>query len=530
MKFKHVFASVLVLIVAGSVFFVFYRTKSTDKAKRDTLSPAEMEARLRLHPLASPEKIAEAEQQPVSTWEEWIEARAEIGVARVVLTFPELPTSIENLRKMNLHANRKIVENYQALEIPLPKTAVPPKDYKEKSERAAAQQKQGYQGPQTPEALIAEFGEEYLEMYPKSSAWDEDYPVEDWLQRLLNKGVEFKEFTDYSYYVGLRRNLIRLKDKPEQWQSGGWGIPITNNFETYEAGYIDRKIWEDNIVKSVRSEHPNDPLISVFFPSSHPEKYLPSMGATTFVHIRGGAMSTWGTMLTKEQKDNLRHKGIEPEDIEIIYIDEEYNILPEKPKPYNREAWLKENSYIIEFEGIPLTPENYEKILGEPVPDGWEKWYEREHAVATQGIVSPDTETFRTASQEAARQTQEQFQQGLRELERFANMSDTEFQAELERRFLPQLPELPTAETIENRLWSEAQSARMTPARFEAALKILEQYGPEEGMQRLTEADPKAAAQVKRILGGASAPEQPPEPPTRPKQREGTAPPEPHAP
>lgn len=109
-------------------------------------------------------------------------------------------------------------------------------------------------------------------------------------------------------------------------------------------------------------------------------------------------------------------------------------------------------------------------------------------------------------------------------------MSDTEFQAELERRFTPQRPELPTAERLEKQLWSEAQSSIMTPARFEAALKILEQYGPEEGMRQLTQADPKAAAQVKRLFGGAPAPKQPPKPPTRPKQREGTGPPEPNAP
>ena len=198
------------------------------------MSPAETAALLRLHPLASLEKIAEAEQQPVSTWEEWAKARAEIDVAKIVLEWAELPASVANLREINLDANRKNAVYFQAVQMPPPKTAVPitSEDYAERKARELAQRY--YQGPQTPDALISEFGEKYLEEYPKSSEWDTHYPVEDWLQNLLNKGVEFKEFKDYSYYVGLRRNLIRLKDKPDQWQSGNWGIPITNNFETYE--------------------------------------------------------------------------------------------------------------------------------------------------------------------------------------------------------------------------------------------------------------------------------------------------------
>lgn len=374
------------MIGVSVVFFFFHRAKSNDHDKSGILSPAEAAARLRLHPLASPEKIAEAEQQPISTWEEWVKARAEITVATIVLEWPELPTSVANLRKMNLYANRKIAENYKAAQIPLPKTAIFPsnvKDYTERRTRELAQV------PQSPDALISEFDEKYIEKYPKSMEWDTYYPLEDWLQNLLNKGVEFKEFRDYSYYVGLRRDLIKLKDQPDQWQSGNWGIPITNNFETYEDGFIDRKIWEDNTTKQVLSEYPNETMVSVFFPSHHPEKYLPVVGKTTFVRRIGDAMSTWGSMLTEKQHTDLFRKGIEPEDVKIVYIDDEYNILSEKPKPYNRKEWLKENSFITEFDGIPITPENYEKLLGESIPERWQKWYDKKHAEEKQIPVEP---------------------------------------------------------------------------------------------------------------------------------------------
>ena len=513
MKPKHFFVLVFVLIGVSAVFFLFYQGKFTDDNKKAPLAPTEVVARLHLHPLASPEKIAEAERQVVTSWEEWIAARTEIDVAKIVLEWSELPTTVENLLKMNRNANRKIAAYFQAPQMPPPKTAAPmtSEDYVEAKKRELAQRY--YQGPQTPEALIAKFGKKYLEKYPKSTDWNDHYPAAEWLQTLINKGVTFKEFQDYSYYMGLRRNLIRLKDEPTQWRSGNWGIPITTNFEAYKDGYIDRKIWEDRIREKVRRDYPNETMVTVFFPSHHPDKYLPTIGKTTFVRrSKGGSMSTWGTMLTDEQKDNLLYKGIEPEDIEIVYIDGEYNILSEKPTPFNPEKWLEDHSYITEFDGIQITSENYEEVLGEKMPDQWQKWYEEKHGQDPSGAVPAyhDKNALRTAARDAALQTQEQFQQGLRELEKFANMSDTEIQAELERRLIPQLPELPTDADIENRLWSEVQSAQMTPARFEAALKILEQYGPEEGMQRLSKADPKAAAQVQRIIGLPPDTERPP--------------------
>jgi hypothetical protein len=426
---------------------------------------------------------------------------------------------------MNRNANRKIAANFQAVQMPPPKTAASPspEEYAEKRSREKARElaERYYQGPQTPDALISEFGEKYLEKYLKSSAWDEHYPIEDWLQNLLNKGVEFKEFRDYSYYVGLRRNLIRLKDEPDQWQSGNWDIPITNNFETYEEGYINRKIWEDSIVKKVRSEYLNEPLVSVFFPSHHPEKYLPIIGETTFVSRKGDAISTWGSMLTKEEIDNLLYKGIEPEDVEIVYIDDEYNILSEKPKPYNREEWIKEKSYITEFDGIPITPENYEKLLGEPIPDQWEKWYEKEHAEETPIPIEPsssDAEAAREAAssaQEAAKTEFEKFQNSMRQLEEFATMSDAEIEKALERQF-------------RQKFLPEHLVEQFTPERLEEALGTLFQHGFEEGFRRVRRDNPALAEQLAHFFGQRQKPppdmQKKPQRPTPPKPPEATPP------
>ena len=389
-----------------------------------------------------------------------------------------------------------------------------------------------YQGPYPPtsESLIAAFDAVFMDRYPKLASLDEYYPKERWLGTLLEKGAHFTDYSDYSYYLKLRQSVLQRKDKPDEWRSGAYGIPITTNFEEYADSFLDRKVWEYSIVQKVRAENP-DTSPSVYFDPNDPDKYFPVVGKMTYVNLGPDRdrMSTWGTLLTAEQKDNLRNKGIEPEGIEIVYVDDYNNVISEPPPLFDEQKYIREN--ITSLDGIKLTPENYEEVFGHPISNEWLANYRKREARETQNpVLSSDTDAIRTAAREAITAEQEKYRRGMRELERFVNMSDAEFQAELERRFTPQLPELPTVERLEKQLWSEVQSALMTPARFEAALKILEEYGPEEGMRKLTKADPKAAAQVKRVFGGASAPEQPPEPPTRPKQREGTAPLEPSAP
>ncbi len=43
------------------------------------------------------------------------------------------------------------------------------------------------------------------------------------------------------------------------------------------------------------------------------------------------SMYGFGSSLSQKQTNDLWFKGIEPEDIEIIYIDDDYNVLPVPP-------------------------------------------------------------------------------------------------------------------------------------------------------------------------------------------------------
>ena len=77
--------------------------------------------------------------------------------------------------------------------------------------------------------------------------------------------------------------------------------------------------------------------------------------------------------------------------------------------------------------------------------------------------------------------------------------TNVDIEAELEKQFLSELPELPTEERFEESI-ENALSARFNPERFHHAMETLNQYGPEEGIRRLQESDPEVAEQVKHLL------------------------------
>ena len=335
--------AILVLLVFGTAFFFFYWSKNdTGGFGGDLLSAEEnaaVAAALRLHPLASEEKRLIEKRRGISTWEEYIDGSTEIALG-VAVEFGEreIP-GWEKLRTSEAIALKRSEIRSQLVRAMAQLRAEhsPPEDLRDLPIYDATNYPpQYYEGPQTPEALIAEFDQYLLEVYPEASEFDEYYPKAAWIQRILDKGAVFEKDSDYGYYLSeMRRELIELKSKPDEWRSGDRGIPSTTNFEDYEDDYIQRKIWENSIVNKVSTEHPEHVVTSVFFPRSHPDKYLPQVGKMTYVQRKpdSSAMLTIGMPLTEEQRDNLLYKGIEPEDIEIVYIDEEYNILSEKPKP-----------------------------------------------------------------------------------------------------------------------------------------------------------------------------------------------------
>lgn len=509
MTIKRLFMILFVLLI-GSGAFLFLRSSHVlplgDKLKsRSAGAPASVldkASRVALHSLAADwETVAAVEKQPVLSWEDWVKRGVEVSLAEDVLYgYINTPAELEDERAKKLVPRAQWAADCKAQGCILPDSLfglpkLPPEKLFD------------YEGPQTGKALIAEYDQDWINRYPQSVDWDVHYPKAAWIDRIVSMGGKFQEIRDYSFYLKLRRNLIRDSEKPEKWHSGAFGIPPTTSFEEYESAYIQRKIWENQMRKKVRAAHPNEPRITTFFPSSHPDKYLPVVGNMTYVYRRpnSSGMRTYGTMLTPEQSSNLKRKGIEPEGIEIIYIDDEYNVLTEKPKPYNHQEWLEKNSYDIVPEGLRardgtiVSPERYQEIKGVPMPAETLARYQASMGVAAP-VVNPDAEVARAmaereaaAAREVAKVEFDRFQDSMRQQEAFQSMASGEVARALARQYSQQYLSKHTLKP------GSAQ-------RMETALEVLFQHGFEEGFRRLRGTDSAMADELERQLAETHRP------------------------
>ena len=520
-KTLFVMLSLLVLLIGSLfVFFRFSRVSrvTSGTAVIDTPSATHKGelfsrgARTQLHPLASKEKLAVAKRQPVETWDEWVDATAEILLAEAIL-YGKVKTShftmywqennSEEVARQRTHLREMLTRYRERLEWWLK----PPPEYPGGFQNIFDLGE--YEGPypQTSESLLAEFDAVLTDKYPGAAYLDEHYPKEAWLQTLLEKGAHFKNYNDYRFYLGLRKSLLQKKNNPEEWISGEHGIPITTNFEEYIDGFIDRKVWEYSIVQKVRLENP-ETSSSVYFDVNDPDKYFPVVGRMTYVNIGKNRerMSTSGTLLTDQQHYNLLNKGIEPKDIEIVYLDDDNNVISKPPPLVDERQRDLEN--VVSFDGTKVTPENYERLLGQSAPNKWFGFYETEQNRETQDITQDPDAKHRTGTvREAAQAEYEKFENRLRQLESFATMSDAEIEKQLERQFRKQfLPEHP----IE-------QLEQITPERLERALGTLFQHGFEDGMRHIRKDNAALADTLERHFGKrAKPPAQKLKPPQRP--------------
>jgi hypothetical protein len=109
-------------------------------------------------------------------------------------------------------------------------------------------------------------------------------------------------------------------------------------------------------------------------------------------------------------------------------------------------------------------------------------------------------EEFERRAEEVARQPEfEHFMREVRQLEKFATMSDAEIAAELEKQLRQQfLPGLPTEKSLEDALRENITPKPLTPERFNKAMQSLQNHGPKEGLRRLAKDDPELAEYFRR--------------------------------
>ncbi len=156
----------------------------------------------------------------------------------------------------------------------------------------------------------------------------------------------------------------------------------------------------------------------------------------------------------------------------------------------------------------PLPAEWWDKDAPIPDPEEFERFLPPENTDTELDFRNPRAreeferarEEFERQAAEVARQPEfEQFMREVRQLEKFATMSDVEIAAELEKQLRQQLlPGLPTEESLEDAPREKITPKPLTPERFNKAKQILQNHGPKEGLRRLAKADPELAEYFRR--------------------------------
>ena len=213
---KRLFIFVPILLVLGTAFFVFLRADSRSALLKSipfTPQYRTRAERLRLHPLASKEKReAFLKNTPVQTWEDWIDGKIEDGIG-VYVEHGGLKTA-EQIAAYKADYRPKLelmVAPYRAANLPPPTSLnerLPWEELSPNGGKPTIVQPTPYEGPQTTEALMAAYDAGYVELFPKTLEYDDRYPREEWLQRILDKGIVIENATDYDYYMKSRFYLM----------------------------------------------------------------------------------------------------------------------------------------------------------------------------------------------------------------------------------------------------------------------------------------------------------------------------------
>ena len=200
-------------------------------------------------------------------------------------------------------------------------------------------------GPQTVDALMESFHKEYNlvttafhgEAYLKEL--DAKYPPDEWIQMLLDKEVVIADSDFYTRFLSIRESVLNLENKPEKWTSGKHGISPTNDFHTYRNAFVSRKIWESQQMRAAYLTDPN--IMSGFFGGAEAQTFFPHKSGRVYVKRDGDKFVFSGEKLSPKQQFELLSKGIIPEGHEIIYLDENSNLLDKPPVPISPETLLK---------------------------------------------------------------------------------------------------------------------------------------------------------------------------------------------
>ena len=324
-----------------------------------------------------------------------------------------------------------------------------------------------HEGPQTVEAIMETFDAMHSESTALAEV-DMKYPRAAWIQRCLDRGVVFEDYGDYTGFLSMRHEVIDYENNPDSELNMDmkkyYRLPPDASLEEYTNSAIDGT-RRDLIAMREASEE--DSTVSGGFGT--PNGFIPMREGVLYVKVdeKNFDATFYGDSISEAEEDALLFHGIEPEGLEVIYLGKDDKPLPPDVKP--RFDWTK----------YDVSNEVWEEMAQNMSDADWE----------VMGIERDKFLEIRAARKEA-QATAKPVEQTPAEALESVIQSDLEMAADLEKPFTP---ELPTTESVEAKL-----SERLSPDHFDRAQQLIDQYGTEEGLRRLRESDPEAAAQFER--------------------------------
>ena len=299
---------------------------------------------------------------------------------------------------------------------------------------------------------------------------DEKYPQRDWLEMLLNQGIVIENYDDYSGYMAARAALVKLENQPEMWKSDVFGLPPTDDWETFEAAFIERKIWEYEVFRNAIQSDPE--VNSGVFTGPNKQKFLPMKPGRVYVKRKENGAVFIGSKLDDDQQNALFYDGIQPDGYEISFIDDNGERLPEILPPILSDS-------VLETENIQLQEDIPTQI--------WD--IQAEHVEENNGQM-PQNEV---EAHELTSDIDEDFDAFLESL------SVDEFKA-LEKFMMEEFSEpVQTPQALDPQIETELRK-QFSHTDITQALEKLNRFGVEEGTRKLFDENPELATYLQKHL------------------------------
>lgn len=279
----------------------------------------------------------QTQDRVADSWDAWIDDRTEIRTEMTVAAHKKaIPRdSIDENKLTNIRARHRMdLENFAA---EMKAKYASPAEMEANGEgtrlvsvtvTSSISEPEKYTGAQTVSALMEAFDAQDRRGYTDALA-ESKYPREEWLALLLDKGLCVGDYSDYSLYMNLRSHLVHLENRPETWASGRDGIPPTNDWGTFKKAYINRQVWECQQIFEAKQIDPS--VWSGLFMGPGGRTFLPYSEGQIYVERSETGYALYGPKLSERQERELAYYGKSPDGYDVVYIDENGNILTEPP-------------------------------------------------------------------------------------------------------------------------------------------------------------------------------------------------------